>query len=230
MLSPACAMLLAILAAPALQPHLARPLSNLRMSSSPEAGSFELELFSPARLSLFLRVQPRADGLHDVARLSQAVDLGDRLQLARIPNSPSQAAGVVRPSRKTDPIKQHVEFSVTPVGLPGLPTGLSREWPRSGAMARQPGLLGRPRRALAGSARTQDKLTPSRRWTPRPTDETNSVVRALALYRTRLAQRDGGSLAVPRFRAHLAKTLPIDAGLGGAASNAAAALVGANEP
>jgi 4-diphosphocytidyl-2C-methyl-D-erythritol kinase len=179
-------MLLAMLAAPALEPHLARPLSSrrarLRMSSSPEAGSFELELFSPARLSLFLRVQPRADGLHDVARLSQAVDLGDRLQLARIPNSPSQAAGVVRPSRKTDPIKQHVEFSATPVGLPGLPT-----------------------------------------------DETNSVVRALALYRTRLAQRDGGSLAVPRFRAHLAKTLPIDAGLGGAASNAAAALVGANE-
>ena len=72
-------------------------------------------------------------------------------------------------------------------------------------------------------------LTLSRRvTTPRPTDETNSVVRALALYRTRLAQRDGGSLAVPRFRAHLAKTLPIDAGLGGAASNAAAALVGAN--
>ena len=130
-------MLLVLHGAPALQPHLARPLSNLRMSSSPEAGSFELELFSPARLSLFLRVQPRADGLHDVARLSQAVDLGDRLQLARIPNSPSQAAGVVRPSRKTDPIKQHVEFSVKPVGLPGLPTGLSREWPRSGVMARQ---------------------------------------------------------------------------------------------
>ena len=109
-------MLLAILA-PALQPHLARPIAanvrsrraHLRMSSSPEAGSFELELFSPARLSLFLRVQPRADGLHDVARLSQAIDLGDRLQLARIPNTPSQAAGVVRPSRKTDPIKQHAD-------------------------------------------------------------------------------------------------------------------------
>ena len=77
--------------------------------------------------------------------------------------------------------------------------------------------------------RLPPKLTLSRRvTTPRPTDETNSVVRALALYRTRLAQRDGGSLSVPRFRAHLAKTLPIDAGLGGAASNAAAALVGAN--
>ena len=138
-------MLLSLLA-PALQPHLARR-AHLRMSSSPEAGSFELELFSPARLSLFLRVQPRADGLHDVARLSQAIDLGDRLQLARIPNTPSQAAGVVRPSRKTDPIKQHVEFSATPVGLPGLPAGLLREWPCSGsAKARQPGLLGPPAR------------------------------------------------------------------------------------
>jgi len=116
-------MLLSLLA-PALQPHLASRRAHLRMSSSPEAGSFELELFSPARLSLFLRVQPRADGLHDVARLSQAIDLGDRLQLARIPNTPSQAAGVVRPSRKTDPIKQHVEFSATPVGLAGLPAGL----------------------------------------------------------------------------------------------------------
>ena len=157
-------MLLSLLA-PALQPHLARPSAarraRLRMSSSPEAGSFELELFSPARLSLFLRVQPRADGLHDVARLSQAIDLGDRLQLARIPNTPSQAAGVVRPSRKTDPIKQHVEFSATPVGLPGLPAGLLREWPRGGATARQPGLLGptaRPRRVLG--LRTQAECLP----------------------------------------------------------------------
>ena len=152
-------MLLSLLA-PALQPHLARPIAanvrsrraHLRMSSSPEAGSFELELFSPARLSLFLRVQPRADGLHDVARLSQAIDLGDRLQLARIPNTPSQAAGVVRPSRKTDPIKQHVEFSATPVGLPGLPAGLLREWPRGGATARQPGLAGCSVCALKRSA------------------------------------------------------------------------------
>ena len=145
-------MLLSLLA-PALQPHLARPSAarrvHLRMSSSPEAGSFELELFSPARLSLFLRVQPRADGLHDVARLSQAIDLGDRLQLARIPNTPSQAAGVVRPSRKTDPIKQHVEFSATPVGLPGLPAGLLRE----------SGLAVAPRLASPASSARQRSLT-----------------------------------------------------------------------
>ena len=161
-------MLLAILA-PALQPHLARR-AHLRMSGSPEVGSFELELFSPARLSLFLRVQPQADGLHDVARLSQAIDLGDRLQLARIPNTPSQAAGVVRPSRKTDPIKQHVEFSATPVGLPGLPAGLLREsglavvaprFASPASSARQPGLLGptaRPRRVLG--LRTQAECLP----------------------------------------------------------------------
>ena len=153
-------MLLSLLA-PALQPHLASRRARLRMSSSPEAGSFELELFSPARLSLFLRLQPRADGLHDVARLSQAIDLGDRLQLARIPNTPSQAAGVVRPSRKTDPIKQHVEFSATPVGLPGLPAGLLRESglavvaPRlasPASSARQSGLAGCSVCALKRSA------------------------------------------------------------------------------
>lgn len=50
-----------------------------------------------------------------------------------------------------------------------------------------------------------------------------------AVFRTRLAQRDGGSLDVPRFRAHLVKRIPLDVGLGGAASNAATALWGANE-
>ena len=92
------------------------------------------------------------------------------------------AAGVVRPSRKSEPIKQNVEFSVSPAGIADLPD-----------------------------------------------DQTNSVVRALTLYRRKLTERDGGSFAVPRFRAHLVKALPLDAGLGGASSNAAAALVGANE-
>ena len=78
--------------------------------------------------------------------------------------------------------------------------------------AEHPGCVPVLKSVPAATARPP-KLTPSRRGAPRPTDETNSVVRALALYRTRLAQRDGGSLAVPRFRAHLAKALPIDAGL-----------------
>eukprot|EP00310_Coccolithus_braarudii_P025763 CAMPEP_0183359478 /NCGR_PEP_ID=MMETSP0164_2-20130417/52320_1 /TAXON_ID=221442 /ORGANISM="Coccolithus pelagicus ssp braarudi, Strain PLY182g" /LENGTH=305 /DNA_ID=CAMNT_0025533597 /DNA_START=261 /DNA_END=1178 /DNA_ORIENTATION=- len=108
--------------------------------------------------------------------------MGDRLRLARIPADSFAAAGVVRPSRKLEPIKQHVEFSTSPSDLSSLPT-----------------------------------------------DQTNLVVRALTLYRNKLAERDGGSLAVPRFRAHLVKQIPIDSGLGGGASNAATALFGANE-
>ena len=152
------------------------------MGSSAGSGVFELELLSPARLSLFLRIARRDDGFHDSASLFQTVDLGDRLRLARIPGDEVAAAGVVRPSRKSEPIKQNVEFSTSPAGIADLPV-----------------------------------------------DQTNMVVRALTLYRKKLAERDGGSFAVPRFRAHLVKELPIDAGLGGAASNAATALLGANE-
>ena len=54
------------------------------------------------------------------------------------------------------------------------------------------------------------------------------VVRALTLFRTKLAERDGGSLEVPRFRAHLVKNVPSRAGLATGASNAATALWGAN--
>ena len=149
---------------------------------APSTGSFEIELNSPARLSLFLRILGRTDdGFHESASLFQAVSLNDRLELARIPQSRDTFAGVVRPSRKQEPIKQHVEFSYSPNGL------------------------------------------------DLPSDQTNLVVRALTLFRSKLTERDGGSLDVPRFRAHLTKNIPIDAGLGGAASNAATALHGANE-
>ena len=172
-------LLLRQLAALALAPPRARPLRAAAAAS----GTFELELLSPARVHLFLRLSARGDdGLHDCASLFQTLDFGDRLRLARIPGDPVAAAGVVRPSRKSEPIKQNVEFSVSPAGIPDLPD-----------------------------------------------DQTNSVVRALTLYRRKLTERDGGSFAVPRFRAHLVKSLPLDAGLGGASSNAAAALVGANE-
>ena len=159
-----------------------RPKSSSRAMASMGAGSWELDLFSPAKLTLYTRVLGRGDdGLHELSYLSQAVDIGDRLLLARVPATRRSAAGVVRPSRTTDPIKQHAELSVSP--------------------------------ANAGP----------------PCDETNFVYRALELFRTRLAQRDGGSLDVPRFRAHLVKRIPPRAGLGGGASNAATALYGANE-
>ena len=161
-------VLAVLLLTPALQPHLAHSRSRrarLRLSASPEAGSFELELFSPARLSLFLRVCPRGDSLHDIARLSQAVDLGDRLQLARIPATSSMAAGVVRPSRKTDPIKQHCEFSTTPADLPGLPTCLltvleKRPLVRRGGVAALPSLAERTGRVQGGPTRPRGAPDP----------------------------------------------------------------------
>jgi 4-diphosphocytidyl-2-C-methyl-D-erythritol kinase len=154
---------------------------------APRTGKFELELFSPAKLNLFTRIICRhQDGTHDVAGLSQTISLGDRLLLARIPGDRLAAAGVVRPSRKQEPIKQHAELSVS----------------------------------AASDAVVLDDV---------PLDDSNTVVRAIALFRQKLTERDGGSLDVPRFRAHLVKAVPTDAGLAGSASNAATALWGVNE-
>ena len=89
------------------------------MTAASEVGSFELELLCPARVSLFLRILGRGDdGFHESASLFQAIIGcgdgahglgGDRLYLARIPGDKKAAAGVVRPSRTSEPIKQHVE-------------------------------------------------------------------------------------------------------------------------
>ena len=85
-------------------------------------GNFEVDLFSPARVSIFTRVlQKHSDGCHEIASLHQAVNFGDRVLLARIPADRFAAAGVVRPSRTAEPIKQHAELTVTaddPVGIP----------------------------------------------------------------------------------------------------------------
>jgi 4-diphosphocytidyl-2-C-methyl-D-erythritol kinase len=145
-------------------------------------GNWEATLFSPAKINLFTRVlgKDSETGLHEVASLAQTVGYGDELRLARLPADRNAAAGVVRPSRTKEAIKQHCELTISPT--------------------------------IAAI----------------PSDESNMVVRALALFRTKLAQRDGGSLDVPRFRAHLLKRVPLDAGLCGAASNAASALWGAN--
>ena len=175
---------LCLLSLPRVPPRGAR---RVALCAAGKTGNFELDLFSPARISVFTRILKRHDdGCHEVTSLQQAVTFGDRVLLARIPANRFAAAGVVRPSRTTEPIKQHAELSMS---------------------------------AGEGAGDLSNI----------PLDETNLVVRALALFRTRLVERDGGSLDVPRFRAHLVKRIPPDAGLGGAASNAATALWGANE-
>ena len=88
--------------------------------SPPAPGVFEIDLFSPAKVDLFVRVlgkRSEKDGLHESASLFQAVTLGDRVKLARMPATPTTFAGVVRPSRVTEPIRQHCEFTVSPSHL-----------------------------------------------------------------------------------------------------------------
>ena len=54
-----------------------RPAPRTAVSAG---GAWDLELFSPAKVNLFLRIlRKRDDGFHDLASLFQAVDLGDTL-------------------------------------------------------------------------------------------------------------------------------------------------------
>ena len=47
-----------------------------------------MELFSPAKLNLFLRIiRRRPDGYHDLASLFHAVDFGDTLTMEVLPES-----------------------------------------------------------------------------------------------------------------------------------------------
>ena len=100
-----------------LSTRLASPrgyVSRGHVSLSVAMGNFEIDLFSPARVSIFTRVlQKHSDGCHEIASLHQAVNVGDRVLLARIPADRFAAAGVVRPSRTTEPIKQHAELTVS---------------------------------------------------------------------------------------------------------------------
>lgn len=179
------ALCLLSVSVPRVLPRGAR--CRVALCAAGSTGNFELDLFSPARINIFTRILKRHDdGCHEVTSLQQAVSFGDRVLLARIPADRFAAAGVVRPSRIAEPIKQHAELSMSAGDGVGDLSAI-------------------------------------------PLDESNLVVRALALFRSRLVERDGGSLDIPRFRAHLVKRIPPDAGLGGAASNAATALWGANE-
>ena len=204
---------------------------STHVSASMGTGSWEVDLFSPAKLILYMRVLGRGDdGLHKLSYLSQAVDVGDRLLLARVPATRRSAAGVVRPSRATDPIKQHGELSISPAnaGPPCDETNLvyraldlfrtrcsdaSEHSPQPSPSHLSPHLHSSLLTLNPHPQPQSSILSPDPRRPPSP----------------RLAQRDGGSLEVPRFRAHLVKRIPPRAGLSSAASNAATALYGANE-
>lgn len=120
-------------------------------------GDWDLNLFSPAKVNLFLRIlRKREDGFHELASLFQAIDLGDTLRVA----VDAGAGGDV----------------------------LECDDPAC------------------------------------PTDASNLVLRAVALYRSKIGDR----AALPPLRVRLEKRTPIQAGLGGGSSNAAAALRACN--
>ena len=58
---------------------------RLRGAGGAASGEWDLVLFSPAKVNLFLRVlRKREDGFHELASLFQAVDLGDTLSFAEL--------------------------------------------------------------------------------------------------------------------------------------------------
>lgn len=62
---------------------IARQQSSLLASSTAEEEPKTLELFSPCKINLFLRIiRKREDGFHDLASLFQAIGFGDTLELA----------------------------------------------------------------------------------------------------------------------------------------------------
>ncbi len=62
---------------------ITRQQSSLFGSSTAEEEPKTLELFSPCKINLFLRIiRKREDGFHDLASLFQAIGFGDTLELA----------------------------------------------------------------------------------------------------------------------------------------------------
>ena len=71
-----------------------RPLRSDSGKLGATPGTWDLELFSPAKINLFLRVVGRRpDGFHDLASLFQTIDLGDQLAFSLLP--PSAEADVL---------------------------------------------------------------------------------------------------------------------------------------
>mmetsp|Transcript_11019 Transcript_11019/g.32882 ORF Transcript_11019/g.32882 Transcript_11019/m.32882 type:complete len:351 (-) Transcript_11019:23-1075(-) len=142
--------------AASLQLRANRRLRGAAPRAAAAEPGFDLSLFSPAKVNLFLRIiEKRPDGFHELASLFQAITLGDYLHFEQLDGASKD---------------------VLECDVPGCPL-----------------------------------------------DDTNLVLRAIALLREKV------DADIPYFRVRLDKRTPIQAGLGGGSSNAAAALYGANE-
>uniref|UniRef100_A0A7S4J8U2 4-(cytidine 5'-diphospho)-2-C-methyl-D-erythritol kinase n=1 Tax=Odontella aurita TaxID=265563 RepID=A0A7S4J8U2_9STRA len=71
-------------------PALAAPASPLSVSADDvevDPSDYDLALFSPCKINLFLRIiRKRPDGFHDLASLFQTVGFGDTLYLTKLPD------------------------------------------------------------------------------------------------------------------------------------------------
>ena len=62
-----------------------RQPSKTRLRAATATGEWDLSLFSPAKINLFLRIiKKRDDGFHELASLFQAIDLGDVLSFQKL--------------------------------------------------------------------------------------------------------------------------------------------------
>ena len=77
-------------------PRRTRPTSGRSRPVAPRSGfAFEdvvetetLELFSPAKINLFLRITKRRDdGFHELASLFQTIAFGDTLRITKLPST-----------------------------------------------------------------------------------------------------------------------------------------------
>jgi 4-diphosphocytidyl-2-C-methyl-D-erythritol kinase len=145
----------------------------------------QVVVHAPAKINLFLEVLARrADGLHEIETLMQAVTIRDTLHLS---------------------------------SLPGPELRLACRWAG--------GLVARSQSHAKLQLQSQSQsfgIEATEAWGDLPVGQANIVIRALKLLRDRAGLELGADV-------QLVKRIPSAAGLGGASSDAAAALLAANE-
>ncbi|PHJ17322.1 4-diphosphocytidyl-2-c-methyl-d-erythritol kinase [Cystoisospora suis] len=213
-------------------------------------------LVSPAKINLFLRVFPRAPGaaFHPILSLFSFVSLSDYLAVYTLPPvgasattvtprsseaTNPEAAPVCSPSFKSATLNPRKE-QVLPCDNLGALSGLRAKLPAS-SYPENPfpssslSSLSFPYSCVSEDG---DILLSSK---PLPCSaRQNLILKALSLYRRKVAEFEKYSplsgevqglqrspRCTPRFLVYLHKNIPIQAGLGGASSNAASALLAA---